>query len=188
MMRFALLSAFLLLLNACSFLPEKSVETYRLAQMQHLQKQNNWYFEGRLALVNEKDSVSASISWKHRPEHDEIELAGPLSQGRVAISVLAESVIVDDGENRQEYRGLVDNVVSQQLGVDMPVNSLKFWVLGVNDPNLSIIELDDGFIQDGWLVKFREMQRVGAELLPKKISAEKNKTRVKLVVDQWDLS
>lgn len=185
---YGLLLALALSLSACSFAPEKPIESYRLAAMQHLQKQNGWHFEGRLALVDERDSISASISWRHQGERDDIELTGPLAQGRVAISVTADGVVVDDGENRQEYVGAVDAVVAEQLGVDMPVDALKFWVLGVNDPRQSFVEQEGGFVQGGWLVRFREMQRVNAELLPRKITAEKDKTRIKLIVDQWNLS
>ncbi len=188
MKRIGLMSALALLLSACSFAPEKPIEGYQLAEMQHLQKQGNWNFEGRLAMVDEKDSVSASISWRHQPERDDIELAGPLAQGRIAISVTPGGVVVDDGDHRQEYNGAVDAIVAEQLGVDMPVNALKFWVLGVNDPKQSVVEQEGGFFQGGWLVRYREMQRVNAEWLPKKITAEKDKTRIKLIVDQWNLS
>jgi outer membrane lipoprotein LolB len=188
MMRFGLLSALIFLLSACSFAPERPIEGYQLAEMQHLQKQGNWHFEGRLAIVDAKESFSASISWHHQAERDDIELVGPLAQGRVAISVTADGVVIDDGDNRQEYSGAVDVVMAEQLGVDMPVNALKFWVLGVNDPRQSFVEQEGGFFQGGWLVRYREMQRVNAESLPKKITAEKDKTRIKLIVDQWDLS
>lgn len=174
--------------TGCSLVQEKPVEGYSFEQMQHLQKQNNWYFEGRLAVVGEKDSISASISWRHRAERDEIELAGPLAQGKVAITVVADSVIIDDGDTRKEFRGPVDGIVTDQLGMDMPVNALKYWVLGVSDPLDGYVHQVNGFTQYGWLVSFGEMQRVKAELLPKKITVEKDKTRIKLIVDQWNLS
>lgn len=188
MKRIGLISVLAFLLSACSFVSEKPIEGYQLAEKQHLQNQDNWNFEGRLAMVDEKESVSASISWRHQPEKDEIELAGPLAQGRIAILVTPEGVVVDDGDKRQAYSGAVDAIVAEHLGVDMPVNALKFWVLGVNDPRQPVVEQEGGFFQGGWLVRYREMQRVNAEWLPKKITAEKDKTRIKLIVDQWNLS
>ncbi|MDD4916006.1 MAG: lipoprotein insertase outer membrane protein LolB [Methylococcales bacterium] len=176
-------------LNACSVLPEKQpLEAYPLAQMQHLQKQDNWYFEGRLALANEKDSISAAITWRHQPAKDNIELVGPLAQGRVVIEVTPGRVMVDDGDNPREYQGEVDEIVSRQLGVEMPVDALRFWVLGVNDPGWPVVEQGGGFDQEGWRIRFKEMQQVQAERLPKKLSAEKDKTKIKLIVDQWELS
>jgi len=176
------------LLSACSVLPEKPVASYRLAGMQHVLKLKQWYFEGRLAVANDKDSITAAVNWRHQLEKDEIELAGPLSQGRVAILVTADRVIVDDGEKKQVYTGSVDAVLSGQIGIDIPVSALKSWVLGVNDPDQSFAEQDGGFEQGGWLIKYKEMQWVNDELLPKKINVEKGSIKIKLIVDQWDLS
>jgi outer membrane lipoprotein LolB len=188
MRRFTIWVLLMLSLNACSLFSDKPVEAYQLERMRHLQALANWAFEGRVALSNEKDSISAAISWRHNAERDEIELSGPLAQGRVAISVTAEKVVVDDGENRREYSGRVDEVVSEQLGVDMPVSSLRYWVLGVNEPLQTVVEQGGGFLQNGWQVSYRELQRLSSELLPKRMSVEKNKTRIKLIIDQWTLS
>lgn len=177
-----------LLLTACSSVSDKPIDVYQLADMRPLQQQKQWYFEGRLALADERDSISASVNWRHGLERDDIEFTGPLAQGRLLISVVADTVIVDDGDKRQEFRGPVEDVLAEQLGVVMPVNALRYWVLGVVDPRQQFIEWADGFMQAGWRVSFKEMQRVNAVLLPRKINAEKDKTRIKLVVDQWDLS
>ena len=176
------------MLSACSVAPEKSIENYQLADMQHLQQQKNWSFEGRLALVSDKESVSVSINWRHAESHDEIELVGPLAQGRVKISVSPGQVEVDDGDVRNIYYGQADAMLSEQLGMDIPVSSLRFWVLGVNDPGYAFVEQSGGFYQNGWLVRYKEMQNVNANILPKKMTAEKDKARVKLIVDQWVLS
>lgn len=176
------------LLGGCSVVPEKPLDAYQLTAMRHLQQQRNWSLEGRLALVADKESVSVSIHWQHSERQDDIELIGPLAQGRVKISVTPEQVVVDDGEQRNVYYGRVDEVLAEQLGVDMPVSSLKYWVLGVNDPGQSYTEQPGGFYQGGWLVRYREMQSVNADLLPKKMTAEKDKARIKLIVDQWVLS
>ncbi len=174
-------------LSACSVAPERLSGDYQLASMQYLQQQKKWSFEGRLALTNEKDSISASVAWFHDENVDEIELVGPLAQGRLKIHVGPEQVVVDDGENRNVFEGDADTVITEQLGVDMPVRALRYWVLGVNDPEQAMVEQVGGFYQAGWLVRYREMQTVGAGLLPKKVTVEKDKTRIKLIVDQWDL-
>lgn len=174
-------------LNGCALTPEVPLQDFHLADRQHLQQMQSWVFEGRLAVVDEKDSVSLSIVWRHLKDQDNIELAGPLAQGRTKITVLPGQVVIDDGENRNVFYGNPEQVFSAQLGVDMPVDSLKFWVLGVNEPEQSYVEQSGGFNQTGWAVRYKEMQRVSSETLPKKITAEKNKAKIKLIVDQWDL-
>jgi outer membrane lipoprotein LolB len=188
MRRFLLLLAIAPLFNACSFIESQPVDVYNLASILRQQPIKAWTMEGRLGLINEKDSISASINWRHQPENDQIELSGPLSQGRVAIFATADKVVFDDGENSKEFTGQIDDVMSAQLGVEVPVNALKFWVLGLTEPVSPFSEQIDGFVQAGWRITFREMQRVNNLLLPKKVNAEKDKTKIKLVIDKWDLS
>lgn len=167
---------------------ERPVQEYRLSVMQSLQQQKSWRFEGRLSVVDERESISASINWRHGPDGEQIELAGPLAQGRVQVWVSSSEVVIDDGDKRQVYPGKAGQVIAEQLGIDMPVDAMRYWVLGVNDPAQSYVEQQDGFVQDGWSILYKEMQVVSRQWLPKKISAVKNKTRIKLIVDQWELS
>lgn len=183
--RLIIVAVILFLLNGCSVAPEKPLQDLQLAGRQHLQQMQSWEFEGRLAVVDEKDSVSMSIVWRHRQNSDDIDLSGPLAQGRVKIFVSPGQVLVDDGDTRNVYVGEPEQVFAEQLGVNMPVSALKYWVLGVNQPKQTYVEQPGGFDQAGWSVRYKEMQQVSAEVLPKKITAEKDKAKIKLIVDQW---
>ncbi|OAI20928.1 outer membrane lipoprotein LolB [Methylomonas koyamae] len=177
-----------LALSACSLVNESGVSVYRPFETQALQAHEQWAFAGRLAVADERESFSASVNWRHRGVRDDIELLGPLAQGRLAISVADGAVTIDDGENQQEFFGSAEQILSERLGVAMPVNSLKYWVFGIIDPDLPDVELDAGFMQAGWRVTFKDSHRLEAASLPKKINIEKDRTKIKLIVDQWDLS
>jgi outer membrane lipoprotein LolB len=187
MTKLGLLLAVLLLQSGCSVIEEKPLDTYHLADMQHFKQDRPWQFEGRIALANEKESISAAIAWVHQLERDDIELTGPLGQGRLAIAVLPNKVVIEDGENRQEFQGAVESIFTEQLGVAVPVQALRYWVLGINDPHQAVVEQADGFGQSGWAVKFKEMQSVGGLTLPRKMGVEKELTKIKLIVDQWKI-
>lgn len=178
----------LVLLSACASQHEKPLGLNWADSMRGLQKQSQWYLEGRLALADGKDSISAGITWRHDAGGDDIELTGPLAQGRLRIVVAKNSVVVDDGDHHQEFQGEPERILAEQLGVEMPVGALRYWVLGVVDPDQQFIAQPDGFVQAGWRVIFTETQAVGEVIMPRKISAVKDKARIKLVVDQWDLS
>lgn len=104
------------------------------------------------------------------------------------ISIAADSVTIDDGESVQNFPGASDLVMRDQLGMDLPIQALKFWVLGTAEPNEPATKQEEGFYQQGWLVKYKEMQRVRNEILPKKLHLEKDGARIKLIVDQWDFT
>lgn len=177
----------LVLQTGCASLFEKPLAFDQQLDRRHLQQDRAWRFEGRLALSDAHESIQAAINWNHQLEKDVIELTGPLGQGRLAITVLAGLVIVEDGENRQEYQGDVDAVLSQQVAVAVPVRALTYWVLGVSDPGLAVATQENGFVQAGWAVQYKEMQLVKSLQLPRKMLAEKEVTKIKLIVDQWDI-
>jgi outer membrane lipoprotein LolB len=173
--------------TACGLLPEKPTEIYQLEAMRHWQKQHSWSFDGRLALSDEKNSLSVSIAWKHQLDSDEIELTGPLAQGRVLVTIYVDKVEVDDGDKKQTYYGVSDAILTAQLGVDIPFNALRYWVLGINDPQQAYVELNEGFMQNAWQLQYKALQAVQGGWLPKRLSADKDKTKVKLVIDEWVL-
>ena len=151
-------------------------------------KKTAWYFEGRLAFASDKESMSGNINWRHGVGRDDIEIVGPLAQGRVLISVVPNGVSIDDGESVQTFSGSANDILQLQLGMDVPVDALKYWVLGESDPAHSFIAQDEGFFQQGWVVRIKEMQQVKDWRLPKRLLLENDKTRIKIIVDRWDLS
>lgn len=165
------------------YLLYQSEESVRLLALE----QKAWRFDGRLAMVNQTDSISGNISWNHALHRDEIEIVGPLAQGRVVISIVPNSITIDDGDSVQNFSGSSDLIMRDQLGIDLPFGDLKFWVLGVTEPVKQVVKQEEGFYQQGWLVRYKEMQRVRDEILPKKMWIEKDRTRIKLIVDHWDL-
>jgi outer membrane lipoprotein LolB len=118
---------------------------------------------------------------------DEIELAGPLGQGRTQILLTQQYVVIDYGDKRLQYAGNVDDVISSQLGVSVPVSALKYWVLGLVNPEKEYEVIENGFFQLAWKVKYQIMQLVGEDELPKKIRVTGNNTKLKLIIDNWQI-
>ena len=187
MQRFFFVISLTSLISACAVVPDAQTQVYSVVDRQYLQQKDNWALEGRLALVNEKESVSMSVIWRHTPVQDDIELSGPLAQGQMQIHIRENEVAVDEGDKVQVYQGSPNDIVAEVLRVDIPVSALRFWVLGVNDPAFSYALLSEGFVQNEWVVKFGPMQWVGTDQLPKKMTAQKADVRIKLIVDEWEL-
>lgn len=188
-MRFSTIVLCLMLLaqTACSLIPEKPQQNFQMANRQNFKAPDAWKFEGRIVMSNEKDSVTASIVWEHGLAADVIDLSGPLAQGHVKISVNATQLQIDDGDQVLSYVGDPQQIMAEQLGVEVPVRSLKYWVLGLNDPGAVFVQTEDGFGQLGWSVKYKSMQKVKELELPYKMGVENERTRLKLIVDQWNI-
>ena len=177
-------------LVSCTSTPVKPVPTFRLQSREYLYEKKTWSFSGRIALTNEKESLSLSINWKHRNKQDSIELSGPFGQGRTILKLSEEELIIDDGEKPLKFVGNVDDQIARYVGLNIPISALKYWVLGLVKPKARFVAEKDGFSQFEWRIKYQQMQFFDGDELPKKIKVERFKQgneKLKLIIDYWGL-
>jgi outer membrane lipoprotein LolB len=177
----------LLLLSACAVVPVEPDVPYSRTAMLHLYEVEHWAFEGRLALTGQSDSWSANISWEHSPEAEKIKLSGPLGQGTVVISLAGNVVTIDRGGGDVQSSTQSEVFINQQLGMFVPVRSLRYWVVGLPEPSLSYKDTIVGFNQAGWLSEYKQMQSVNDGAMPRKMTVMNNQVKLKLIIDQWVL-
>ena len=147
-----------------------------------------WSFEGRLGLTGIKDSWQANINWQHRSSDEEIKLSGPLGQGATIIKLTGKLVTIDRGNDKIQTSLEPEAFISQQLGMFVPVRSLRYWVIGVPEPGSPYVEAGLGFRQAGWLIEYKQMQRVNAQNMPRRITVTNEKVKLKIMIDQWILN
>ncbi len=177
------------ILSACSVVPVDSDAHYSRAAMLHLYELEHWSFEGRLALTRQRDAWSANISWEHSPEVEKIKLSGPLGQGAVVILLAGNVVTIDRGGDDVQTSTRPEEFINQQLGMFVPVQSLRYWVVGLPEPLRSYQDTDVGFNQAGWLSEYKQMQLVNDDgAMPHKMMVMNNQVKLKLIIDHWDLN
>lgn len=157
---------------------ENRVELYEL---------DEWGFSGRFSASSQNDSVSASIKWQHADENDFLDISGPLGQGRTNIILNPNQVIIDNGEEQQVFFENIEFVVQRELGLEIPVIALRYWVLGLIHPGFDYTLIENGFAQNGWKVQYSDLQWASDLLMPKKIKIIKGNVYLKLIVDSWAL-
>ena len=174
-------------LFSCAETPVKENYVFKLEGRDYLYQKKEWSLNGRIAISDQEQSLSASIDWKHHKNRDEIELSGAFGQGRTRIELLPDEMMVDDGEQQKYYYGKQDELVSDLLGIQVPLSSLKFWVRGLLAPKKDYRIIEKGFLQSDWTIRYIQMQVIGQDKLPRKIRIEnaKAKASLKLVINQW---
>lgn len=188
MFKLAFLVVFcLIFLSACSVVPVEQNMHYSRPEMQALYALKHWSFEGRLALTGKNDSRTVNISWEHSPKMEKIKLSGPLGQGGVVISLSDDAVTIDRGGGDVQSSGRSEEYINQQLGMFVPVRSLRYWVMGLPEPSSTYKDTDVGFNQAGWLNEYMQMQAVGAGVMPRKMTVMNNQVKLKLIIDHWVL-
>jgi outer membrane lipoprotein LolB len=82
--------------------------------------------------------------------------------------------------------------LERQLGFELPLASLRYWVLGVPDPAVGVDEERlspdaprlEALGQAGWQVAYRAYAGDAAGL-PRRIDAVRGLARLRLLVEQW---
>ncbi|CAG1020032.1 Outer-membrane lipoprotein LolB [Patescibacteria group bacterium] len=179
--------ASILLLSGCSLFPIEPTIPYSKTASLPLYKVNNWSLDGRLSISNTKDSWNANMDWHHDIEKEHIKLSGPLGQGATVIQLTKESVTIDKGDGKAQTSNQPQQFINQQLGMFVPVASLRYWVIGLPEPNVDFVETATGFKQAGWLIDYKQMQTVKTNTLPYKVHVSNEQVKLKLIIDEWQL-
>ncbi len=178
-----------LLLSACSMV----TTTPDLAYQSNVNAQNNlydlrhWSFEGRIAIVTKNDVEQANISWSHLPSEEVIKLSGPLGQGAVLIQLNTEGVTIDRGGGDVKTSADPEALINQEIGLFVPVTSLRYWVVGVPEKSQEATKIENGFEQMGWRNQYKAMQSVKNYILPRNMTVANETVKLKLFIDQWSI-
>ncbi|MFO1419249.1 MAG: lipoprotein insertase outer membrane protein LolB [Methylotetracoccus sp.] len=153
----------------------------------------HWRLDGRIAVQTPKEAIQAGLFWEHEGTQDRLRLSGPLSQGTVSIVVQPDVVLIRDSAGRTTMSRDVEQALKRELGVAVPVASLRWWVTGLPEPDVTgearydasgrLQRLD----QRGWQIEFERFVSVGGLSLPQKMAAQGGDIKLKLVVDDWSV-
>ena len=169
----------------CAVEPVKPLSGYHRAGRNGLYQLTAWSFDGRVAIVHGEDADSANIRWMRRADEEKIRLSGPLGQGAVVIHIGREFLSIDRGEGEIKYRGREERSVTEQLGFYAPFRSLRYWVLGLVDPDAPFQDVANGFVQKGWTVTIDQMQMTALGVMPRKVEIKSDAIKLKFIMDHW---
>jgi outer membrane lipoprotein LolB len=175
------------LLVSCVSVPDKIDESFDLFGREHLYEKNIWSFSGRMSVAGENDAFTADIDWKHQFKEEVIKLSGAFGLGRTRLFLTKNSVEIYLDGKQVRHVGNVDDILSAELGIAVPVSALKYWVLGITDPGADYKEVARGFVQHGWKVTYLQMRANGNYELPRKIRVEQGRVKLKLIIGRWKI-
>lgn len=151
----------------------------------------SWQASGRVAVRAGHDGFSASFEWREAAGHGELGVRGPFGAGAVRITRSAERIQIDSGgappiEIAAPFDALEPELVAR-LGFPLPLDPLRYWVLGVPAPGRPADGRGGDFRQDGWQVTVAEFVPVAGAPgpLPARLTLTRDTTRIRVVVDRW---
>ncbi len=153
-----------------------------------------WEMTGRIGLTVSKDSYNGSVSWDQNGEAIDFRFRGPLGIGGVRIhGDLDEQVRVKTTTGQDFTVSDFETEMQARMGWSIPINSLRYWALGIVDPEvdadvvLNDADLLEELVQGNWKVVYERYQEVDGVDLPKKFKITGPDTRIKMVVNDWTI-
>jgi outer membrane lipoprotein LolB len=151
--------------------------------------------KGKLAVRLPEDGFSSSFLWQHAPGHDEIELWGPLGQGRSRMVSDPRGVTVYTAKGEVYRERSAEAGMQRWLGFSLPLSALTHWVRGEAAPDhraASLVSDADGALlvleQLSWRLEYSRYSVADGRLLPGKIVATRDDIKVTLLPAEWSFA
>ena len=157
----------------------------RLTELEHA---GSWQLDGRAAAALGEQGWQASLDWRQNGSSSEVHLAGPLGVGATNIKVTPGGVSLNGAAPDEAVAG----ELQQKLGFEPPLDDLRYWLLGIPDPQQPF-ELTRNaqdraarLSQAGWTIDYDEYMPAAGDLLPKRLVLNRGGARVRIAVDRWE--
>jgi outer membrane lipoprotein LolB len=153
-----------------------------------LQQAPAWQLDGRAAVAVGTQGWQASLDWRQTGPDAEVRLAGPLGVGALVLKHTPGGLSLNGAPPS-------DAVVAQlqdKLGFELPMDNLRYWLLGIPDPTSAFEVARNGqdraqqLTQAGWSVVYDRYMPVNGDLLPAHLVLSREGVRVRIAVDHWE--
>ncbi len=150
-----------------------------------------WEFRGRVAVKAADDGFNAKFGWEQDEDTFSATVSGPLGMGTVRVAGNGRTVVLTDKDGVRTELEDAELELRWRYGWTIPVESLRYWALGIPDPDVpAVTEFnDDGQLarleQGGWVVEISRYREGGGQQMPRILTATNHDTRVRMVIDRW---
>lgn len=152
-----------------------------------LQSAATWRLDGRAAVAVGTQGWQATLNWQQRADSTEVHLSGPFGVGALVLTRSADGVSLNGAPPSEA----VVAQLQEKLGFDLPLDHLRFWLLGVPDPSAAFeLTRNDQdraahLAQSDWSIDYDRYLPVAGDVLPAHLILQRAGVRVRIAVDHW---
>ena len=150
-----------------------------------------WEFDGRIAVQSGDDGFNGKLRYSRRGDGFRATVSGPLGVGTVRLEGDDRTVVLTDKDGERTELADAERELYYRYGWTIPVTSLRYWALGIPDPGVPAeTSLNEAgqlatLSQRDWSVNVSRYAQGGGQPMPRRLTAENDDTRVRLVIDHW---
>lgn len=173
------------LLQACSSLQTTPSPSARVFKANSALQ--SWQLSGKIGIKTSQGADSAYLNWQHCGEHFVIRLNGPLGTGAAKLVGDDQQVTLFVSGETPVSAANAEQLLWQHFGWQLPVEQLRFWVVGIPSPKQTYRYQQLGFTQSGWTLSYPRQTVQQEYTLPAKASAQTEELHVTLILRDWQL-
>ena len=197
---FALFFLVFFLLNGCSTLFPRTQQPFNpnlswKHRYHELNQMNQWNLQGSIAVHTPKKSFTAHLIWQQKSEGNySITLFGPLGMNTVQITGSQGLFTLRTSSNQTLTAKSPEQLLFQELGWNLPLSNLYYWVRGLPAPSKQAILSWDAYHhvqtlqQARWQIRYLDYQSVGKNDLPTKITLQNDFISLRIAIHSWEVS
>lgn len=154
---------------------------------------NVWSLRGSIGIRKANEAWSATVAWRQTTNNYVLNIVGPMGAGSARLNGSPSQVTLTDDKGHVSQAATAEELLQRQMGWEMPVANLYYWVRGIPAPGGGGAKRFDRFhhltslSQDGWHIEFQRYTAVRGLDLPSKITLSKGDFRIRMVINQWQL-
>lgn len=182
----ATLACLLLALHGCTLAPPAASNPDWSALRSRLATLDHWQLQGRVNVRYEGESHTPRIRWQQSEDDYQIRLWGTFNAGNTLISGTPKGVKLET-DGRTSNARTPERLVLNELGYELPVSALNYWIKGLPAPRpRSQIAFDESNLlaeirQDGWTVRYLDLRQYGSLTLPRRIELSRDDRDIRLL-------
>ena len=154
----------------------------------------SWRMSGRAAVSTARDAGTVSMSWQQQGERYGVELRAPWGAGTVQVDGGPQGVLLRTSQGVQEFASEPRELLEYYTGLDLPLEALRYWLLGLPVPQAPAQpEVDSrGLLtelrQHGWRIRYLRYGEFHGLALPTRLDLSGEGIEVRIAVQDWILN
>ncbi len=152
---------------------------------------DDFEFNGRIGVRTGDEGFNGKLRYTQDADAFNATVGGPLGVGTVRIVGNGRSAALTDKDGVTTELADVEIDLYLRYGWTIPVESLRYWALGIPQPGepAETVFADTGELrkltQRGWTVTISRYAEAAGQSMPSRLKAENAGTSVRLVIDRW---
>ena len=187
----------ILLINACSSLPEIDSQLQSRQWINHqvlVSDLRSWNIKGRAAIQNKYNSGTFVLHWNQHDTDFELRFISSFRQGTYLLKGSETEVTMHTPKMEVLTAITPEKLIRDELGWDVNLAGLKYWIRGIPEPNSKYSQLlldEKGRLQDmkqsGFTISILRYTDKKNISLPEKLFIKSKDIELRLVIQNWEI-